>query len=116
MANEIVRFWSNNSNKSLIKECIDRGLKIKNTKEKKDQYLAEKLFVFTGSLKTITRTEAKEKVNKLGGYSTNSISKKTDYLVSGSETGLKFEKAQELNIKILNEEEFLQITDIKIKK
>ena len=69
--------------------------------------LKNKTFVLTGGLETITRTEAKEKIRKLGGKISESVSKQTDYLVVGKEPGVvKLTKAKELGIKIISEKEF----------
>ena len=82
----------------------------------KDQFLANKTFVFTGTLNAISRKDGKDIISQYGGSSTNSISKKTDFLVAGSGAGSKLDKAKNLNIKILNEEEFLKIIKIRPKK
>ena len=66
-------------------------------------------FVFTGMLGTISREEAKEKVRKLGGQISESVSKKTDFVVVGKEPGLKYDKAKKLGLKTINEQEFLKI-------
>jgi len=66
-------------------------------------------FVLTGALKSLSRDEAKEKIRVLGGNISESVSKKTNYVVVGSEPGSKLEKAKKLGIKILNEKEFLSL-------
>jgi DNA ligase (NAD+) len=71
--------------------------------------LSGKTFVFTGSLESLEREEAKEKVRAQGGEISESVSKKTDYVVVGAEPGSKYEKAQKLGVSILNEKEFLTI-------
>ena len=71
--------------------------------------------MFTGTLSAISRKDGKDIIGQYGGSSTNSISKKTDFLVAGSGAGSKLEKAKNLNIKILNEKEFLKIVKIKPK-
>ena len=73
--------------------------------------LSGKRFVLTGRLSKMTRPEAKEKIIHLGGEVTESVSKKTDYVVAGEEPGSKFEKAEALGIKILSEEEFLYLLE-----
>jgi DNA ligase (NAD+) len=68
--------------------------------------LAGKTFVLTGTLESMSREEAKEKIRARGGEASESVSKKTDYVVAGSEPGSKYEKAQKLGVKIIDEKEF----------
>lgn len=71
--------------------------------------LAGKTFVLTGSLTSMPRDEAKKKIILLGGEISETVSKKTDYVIVGSEPGSKFEKAKKLEVQILNEEQFLKM-------
>lgn len=68
--------------------------------------LAGKTFVLTGALSSITREEATEKIEALGGHVSTSVSKKTDYVLAGAEPGSKFDKAKELGIRIVDEAAF----------
>jgi DNA ligase (NAD+) len=70
---------------------------------------AEKTFVLTGTLLTLTRDEATAKIEAAGGKVTGSVSKKTDYVLAGADAGSKLDKAKELGIQILDEAEFLKI-------
>ena len=70
---------------------------------------AGKSFVLTGTLPTLTREEAKAKIESLGGKVTGSVSKRTDFVLAGEEAGSKLDKAQQLGIRILNEAEFLKM-------
>ena len=65
--------------------------------------------MLTGTLPTMTREEAKAKIEALGGKVTGSVSKKTDFVLAGEEAGSKLEKAQKLGIRILSEAEFLKM-------
>ena len=68
-----------------------------------------KSFVLTGTLDSLTREEAKDKIKVLGGKISSSLSKQTDYLILGENPGSKYEKAKKLGVKILSEKEFLEI-------
>ncbi len=72
-----------------------------------DETFASKTFVLTGSLTNITRDEARDKIESLGGITTNSVSKKTDVVIVGDSPGSKYDKAKELGITIWSEQEFL---------
>lgn len=71
-------------------------------------YLAGKTIVLTGKLETLSRNEAKEKIEQLGGSVTNSVSKNTDLVIAGADAGSKLTKAKQLNIEIWDEVRFLQ--------
>jgi DNA ligase (NAD+) len=70
-------------------------------------FFAGKTFVLTGTLSAMTRDEAKEKIEQRGGKVSGSVSKKTDYVVAGEEAGSKMTKAQELGVRVLDEQGFL---------
>ncbi len=72
----------------------------------RDQRFAGKQFVLTGKLESFTRDEARALVEALGGRVTSSVSKNTDYVVAGEEAGSKLEKAQALNVTVIDEAEF----------
>jgi len=76
---------------------------------RKNGKLAGKTFVLTGTLETLERNEAKEKIRALDGEVSESVSKKTDYVVVGVEPGSKFEKAKKLDVKIIEEKEFIEL-------
>ena len=111
MAHSINEYFSNKDNISKILKSINGGLKFKTIDKVENSKIQNKIFVFTGTLNTISRSEAKKIVEKYGGKSTNSISKKTDFLVIGSNTGSKLEKAENLGVKILSEADFLKLID-----
>jgi DNA ligase (NAD+) len=71
--------------------------------------LTGKTFVLTGTLPTLKRDEAKDRIEAVGGKVSGSVSKKTDYVVAGAEAGSKLDKAQELGISIIDEAELLKM-------
>jgi DNA ligase (NAD+) len=78
--------------------------------DRKNGVFASKTFVLTGTLPTLTREEAKAKIEALGGKVTGNVSSKTDFVLAGEEAGSKLVKAQDLGVRILSEAEFLMMT------
>ena len=110
VAQSVYEWFHNEHNIEFLKKLERVGIKIESPKSvSKTQHLKAKTFVLTGSLESISRDQAKEKIREFGGNVSESVSKKTDYVVTGSEPGSKYEKAKELDIKILNEKEFLNM-------
>ena len=99
----IVDFFTRPSNRALV-DSLD-SLKVKMTAEKKQRstQLAGLTFVLTGTLPTLTRDEAKKRIEDAGGKTAGSVSKKTSYVVAGEEAGSKLDKAIELKIPVLDE-------------
>ncbi|MCD6094904.1 NAD-dependent DNA ligase LigA [bacterium] len=109
-AKEIKNWFSHKSNIELLKKLEKAGVVIK--KEKKEaisEKLKGKIFVFTGELESMSRDKAKERVKELGGKATNSVSRKTDFVVAGKNPGSKFQRAKKLGVKIIGEKEFLEM-------
>lgn len=108
-------FWQDKKNLKLLDKFEQNGVKIiieafaKNNSA--STKLAGKTFVLTGSLLGLTRDAAKDKIRALGGKTTESVTKNTDYVVAGENSGSKYDKAKELGVRILNEEEFLRIIE-----
>jgi DNA ligase (NAD+) len=94
-----------------LKKLREADVKMKKTKSEKEkpQYLEEKSFVFTGALDHYSRKEASELVRTYGGKVKSSVSSRTSYLVVGDNPGTKYEQAQDLDVDILNEEEFMEL-------
>jgi DNA ligase (NAD+) len=110
VARSIYDYFQDEKNINLIKRLIESGVTIKSeprVKEKKE--IAGKMFVFTGGMESMTRNEAKALVRKYGGESSESISKKVDYVVAGEEPGSKYKKAKKLGVKVIDEHKFLEL-------
>lgn len=90
----------------LIQRLKEYGINTKYEKIQIDDRFAGKTFVLTGTLPTLKRSEAKALIEKYGGKASGSVSKKTDYVLAGEEAGSKLDKAQQLGIEIITEEQF----------
>jgi len=114
IAESIVLFFKEKENLDIIGRLRSAGLNFGQEEEKREkgkevQILSGKQFVLTGTLKDFTRSQAKEIISELGGRVTSTVSKKTDYVIAGEDPGSKYQKAQELGVTIINEEEFKKI-------
>ena len=110
VAEAIISFWSNKTNVDMINECFNSGVEF-SQKRMQSKSFANLSFVFTGTLKTIKRADAKNHVESNGGRVSSSVSGNTDYLVAGESSGSKLKKASNLNIKIIDEIQFLEMID-----
>ena len=111
-AESIRDFFDTPSNIDIIEKLRRAGLKFSETPSEPtatNPNISGKTFVFTGALSHFTREEAEEMVEKLGGKASKSVSKKTDYVVAGSDAGSKLAKAKQLGVKVLSEAEFLAL-------
>ncbi|MBI4133422.1 NAD-dependent DNA ligase LigA, partial [Candidatus Uhrbacteria bacterium] len=111
VAESIVRWFSDTKNRKFLERLTNVGVSILNANRSTlTAKLSGKTFVLTGTLATMTREEAKEKIRALGGEVSESVSKKTSYVVAGENPGSKIEKAQELGVSVLTELEFEMLT------
>ncbi|KGX88234.1 NAD-dependent DNA ligase LigA [Pontibacillus litoralis] len=109
IADSVVRYFEQEEVQALITELRDLGLNVaylgpKKSEQSIDSILSGKTVVITGKMEAFSRTEAKERVEALGGKVTGSVSKKTDLLIAGEDAGSKLTKAQQLGIEIWDEE------------
>ncbi len=102
----VVQFFRDKKNKESIERLKKAGVTVIEPKMKERGKLTGKTFVFTGALKSFGRDEARNLVESLGGMTASSVSKKVDFVVVGEDPGSKLDKARELGIKTLTEEEF----------
>jgi DNA ligase (NAD+) len=114
VAASIVEFFSEAANRQLIKKLNKVGVHpTAEKREVKSDKFAGKSFVFTGGLANRSREEAAELVQQHGGKISGSVSKKTDYVVVGTDPGSKYDKAKELGVAILTETEFEKLLSSK---
>ncbi len=110
MAESIMHFFASAKNREIIEKLRRAGVRL--TEEQKEQGslpLRGKTFVLTGTLENFTREQAGERIRTLGGEVSSSVSKKTDFVIAGSNPGSKLTRAQELGVKILTEADFLEL-------
>ncbi len=106
LAQSVVRFFRDQRNREVMEKLQEAGLTIVEPGVDEMAKLKGFTFVFTGALDSFTRDEARDLVESLGGKTASSISKKVDYVVVGSDPGSRYERARELGIKVLTENQF----------
>jgi len=116
IADSIIGFFDEVHNQDLISRLRQAGIRLKKEDSEENSFLEDIKFVFTGSLNDFTRSEVKNLVENAGGRAVSSVSSKTDYLVVGDNPGSKYDKAQELGIKILSEDDFKELINSKGEK
>ncbi len=110
VARSVVEFFRNPRNRETIEKLLKAGIEFVDVEEgEKEKPLKGLTFVFTGALKSMTRDEAKKRVQALGGRVASDVSRNVDYVVVGEKPGSKFQRAQRLGLKIINEDEFLKM-------
>lgn len=108
VARAIVDWFKNLENQRVLEELL-KHVSVQTETQKRGGSLSGKTFVLTGSLASMGREEAGRRIREEGGSVTSSVSKSTDYVVAGDKSGSKLAKAQELGIRILNEQEFVDL-------
>lgn len=109
VADSVTRFFADPNNRQILDQLQQLGVAPIAAEQPKGDLLNGKVFVFTGALERFTRKEGESLVEAEGGRASGSVSKKTDYVVAGPGAGSKLAKAEQLGIKVLNEEEFLAL-------
>ncbi len=109
IAESITEFFSIPANRKLVERLREAGLTLVGKKKERGTQLAGKTFVLTGTLEKHSRDEAKKKIEDAGGRVSGSVSKKTDYVVAGSDAGSKLEKARELGVPVIGEKEMEEL-------
>ncbi|HUT86345.1 MAG TPA: NAD-dependent DNA ligase LigA [Elusimicrobiales bacterium] len=109
VAKSVKDFFANPTIVKLVENLRKQGLNFTQPKKSHSLKLQNKTFVFTGELKSVTRSRAQELVVELGGKFSSSVSKNTSFVVAGEKSGSKFEKAKKLGVEIIGEEDFLRL-------
>ena len=108
VAESIHEFFDEPRNKSLV-EHLRKSLNFTGKKKERGTALAGKTFVLTGTLPNYSRDKAKQMIEDAGGKVTGSVSKKTDYVVAGADAGSKLDKARDLGVKVIDENQMLEL-------
>jgi DNA ligase (NAD+) len=103
--------WFRDAHNRAFLQKLLKNVKVKQGEAPRGGKFTGRTFVLTGSLSSMSRDAAKEKIRALGGEATETVSKKTTYIVAGDEPGSKLAKAKKLGVKVLDEEEFLKLID-----
>ena len=111
IADSVTEWFGNAAARRLVEKLRRRGLTLDEPRPKTSGALKGMTVVLTGSLVTLTREQATELVESNGGKVTSSVSKKTSFVVAGSDAGSKLQKAQELGVKVLDEPALLKLVD-----
>ena len=109
ISRSIADFFARPANRELIEHLNGAGVKMTAEKKQRSTQLAGLTFVLTGTLPTLTRDEAKEKIEAAGGKVSGSVSKKTNYVVAGEEAGSKLDKAHDLKVPVIDEAALLKL-------
>lgn len=106
VAKSVVEYFRDKENLSFLQKLENNGVKIKKVEKLLNAKFTGMTFVLTGTLPTLSRDDAKEKINSLGGKVSSSVSKNTTYLLAGDSAGTKLDDAKRLGVKIIDENEF----------
>lgn len=109
VAESVRSFFTNEKNIGLVRRLQEKGVRILYEKKARSEELSGKTFVITGTLETLTRTEAKKKIEEKGGKVSGAVSAKTDFIIAGEAPGSKLDKGKKLGIPIVDEKTFLSM-------
>ena len=111
IAESVIRFFADHHNQHIVTRLKEAGVQMieKKKRIRTSQQFSNKKFVLTGALTAMTREEAKQRIEALGGNVVSSISKNTDFVIVGTDAGTKLEKAKTLGIPLLDEQKFLNM-------
>ena len=111
VAESVPGFFKEPENRDTVKDIMVGGVQILGETIRKQSLLEDKVFVLTGTLETLTRSQAKKIIEAAGGKVTSSVSRNTNYLVAGTSPGSKLERADDLGVPIIDEETLRRLTN-----
>lgn len=112
MAESVYEFFAQPQTKDLVERLKNYGVNMQALEEESsDLRFDGKIFVLTGALESFSRKEAEEIIEKFGGKTSSSVSKKTSFVLAGEDSGSKLTKARELGVNVITEEEFKQMIE-----
>jgi DNA ligase (NAD+) len=109
VARSVVRFFEDPRNRGVVQRMLDAGVRPKWERAGGERTFEGKKIVFTGAMSRVGRDEAKQLVEERGGRVASSVSKKTDFVVVGENPGSKLESARKHGVRVVTEEEFLEL-------
>ena len=112
VAESVYTYFRTQETKNLLERLFEAGIKTDKKQQIKNEKLSGKTFVITGTLTEYTRTEAESLIQQNGGKTTSSVSKNTDYVIVGDSPGSKAQKARDLNVTIINENDFKNLLEL----
>jgi DNA ligase (NAD+) len=111
MAKSVYEYFRDSKNKLVIDELLVAGIKPEQPKTRRSDKLTGKTIVVTGTLENFTRQQIEQAIRQTGAKSSSSVSKKTDFVLAGSNPGSKFDKARALGVKVIDEKQFLAMLE-----
>ncbi|MEC7208898.1 MAG: helix-hairpin-helix domain-containing protein, partial [Pseudomonadota bacterium] len=109
MVQDIIRFFQDEDNQMMVSDLMTHIQPVAPEQPAKDSAVSGKTVVFTGTLSKLSRNEAKAQAERMGARVSGSVSAKTDYLVAGDAAGSKLTKAREMGVKILSEDDWIDL-------
>lgn len=109
MAKSVCEYFQDSKNKRVIDELLAAGIKPEQPTTRRSDKLAGKTIVVTGTLENFTRQQIEQAIRQAGAKSSSSVSKKTDFVLAGDNPGSKLDKAKKLGVKVIDEQQFLEL-------